>query len=148
MTIEQVAKGHSNLSRFKTALTKTKTFEKLLASIKKQLETSKIIIKTGLIIDASIIGTSLRPKGKTNFKVNEDRCEDHVVVHKGYADIVNKKGNWLKKGKYHFGFKKYHVTDNEGLVLRVLTKTASKNEIANLEEVVETVNVVLPKDIP
>ena len=40
------------------------------------------------------------------------------------------------------------MTDDEGLVLGVLTTTASKNEIANLEEVLETVNVDLPQDIP
>ena len=149
MTIEQVAPDHSTLSRFRTALTKTKTFEKLFASINKQLETHNIIVKTGLIIDASVIDTPLRPKGKTNFKVTEDRCDDQVEVHKEYADSVDKEGTWLKKrGKYHFGFKKHHVTDNEGLVLGVLTTTASKNEIANLEEVLETVNVVLPKNIP
>jgi IS5 family transposase len=149
MTIEQVAPDHSTLSRFRTALTKTQTFEKLFTSINKQLEAHNIIVKTGLIIDASVIDTPLRPKGKTNFKVTEDRCADQVEVHKEYADSVDKEGTWLKKrGKYHFGFKKHHVTDNEGLVLGVLTTTASKNEIANLEEVLETVNVVLPKDIP
>jgi IS5 family transposase len=149
MTIEQVAPDHSTLSRFRTALTKTQTFEKLFASINKQLETHNIIVKTGLIIDASVIDTPLRPKGKTNFKVTQDRCEDQVEVHKEYADSVDKEGTWLKKrGKYHFGFKKHHVTDNEGLVLGVLTTTASKNEIANLEEVLETINVVLPEKIP
>ena len=149
MTIEQVAPDHSTLSRFRTALTNTQTFEKLFTSINKQLEAHHIIVKTGLIIDASVIDTPLRPKGKTNFKVTEDRCDDQVEVHKEYADSVDKEGTWLKKrGKYHFGFKKHHVTDNEGLVLGVLTTTASKNEIANLEEVLETVNVVLPKGIP
>ena len=149
MTIEQVAPDHSTLSRFRTALTKTQTFEKLFTSINKQLEAHNIIVKTGLIIDASVIDTPLRPKGKTNFKVTEDRCADQVEVHKEYPDSVDKEGTWLKKrGKYYFGFKKHHVTDNEGLVLGVLTTTASKNEIANLEEVLETVNVVLPKNIP
>lgn len=149
MTIEQVAPDHSTLSRFRTALTNTQTFEKLFTSINKQLEAHHIIVKTGLIIDASVIDTPLRPKGKTNFKVTEDRCDDQVEVHKEYADSVDKEGTWLKKrGKYHFGFKKHHVTDNEGLVLGVLTTTASKNEIANLEEVLETVNVALPKGIP
>jgi IS5 family transposase len=149
MTIEQVAPDHSTLSRFRTALTKTQTFEKLFTSINKQLEAHNIIVKTGLIIDASVIDTPLRPKGKTNFKVTEDRCADQVEVHKEYPDSVDKEGTWLRKrGKYHFGFKKHHVTDNEGLVLGVLTTTASKNEIANLEEVLETINVVLPKDIP
>ncbi len=149
MTIEQVAPDHSTLSRFRTALTKTQTFEKLFTSINKQLEAHNIIVKTGLIIDASVIDTPLRPKGKTNFKVTEDRCADQVEVHKEYPNSVDKEGTWLKKrGKYHFGFKKHHVTDNEGLVLGVLTTTASKNEIANLEEVLETVNVALPKGIP
>jgi IS5 family transposase len=149
MTIEQVAPDHSTLSRFRTALTKTKTFEKLFSSINKQLETHNIIVKTGLIIDASVIDTPLRPKGKTNFKVAEDRCEEDVKIEKEYANSVDKEGTWLKKrGKYHFGFKKHHVTDNEGLVLGVLTTTASRNEIANLEEVLDTVNVGLPKNIP
>ena len=149
MTIEQVAPDHSTLSRFRTALTKTKTFEKLFASINQQLEQNNIIVKTGLIIDASVIDTVLRPKGKANYKVTEYRSEEEVEVKKEYADSVDKDGTWLKKrGIYHFGFKKHHVTDDEGLVLGVLTTTASKNETANLEEVLDTVNIELPKDIP
>jgi len=149
MHIDQVAPDHSTLSRFRSALTKTKTFEKLSASINEQLEAHNIIVKTGIIVDASVIDTPLRPKGKTNHKVTEDRAQEEVAVTKEYARSVDKEGTWLKKrGKYHFGFKKHHVTDNEGLVLGVLTTTASKNEIANLEQVLDTVNVALPKDIP
>ena len=149
MHIDEVAPDHSTLSRFRSSLTKTKTFEKLFSSINAQLEAHNIIVKTGIIVDASVIDTPLRPKGKTNHKVTEDRTEQEIVVTKEYADSVDKQGTWLKKrGKYHFGFKKHHVTDNEGLVLGVLTTTASKNEIANLEEVLKTVNVALPKDIP
>lgn len=100
-------------------------------------------------MDASVIDTPLRPKGKTNHKVTEDRTEEEVAVTKEYGGSVDKDGTWLKKrGKYHFGFKKHYVTDSEGLVLGVLTTTASKNEISNFEEVLETVNVALPKDIP
>ena len=73
MTIEQAALYHSTLSRFRTALTKTNTFEKLFSSINKQLEKNNIIVKAGLIIDASVIDTHLRPKGATNYKVSEDR---------------------------------------------------------------------------
>ena len=149
MTIEQVAPDHSTLSRFRTALTKTNTFEKLFSSINAQLEAHDIIVKKGIIVDASVIETPLRPKGKTNHKVTEDRSEEELEVKKDYPDSVDKDGTWLKKrGKYHFGYKKHHVTDQEGLVLGVLTTTASKNEIANLEEVLNTVTVSLPRDIP
>lgn len=149
MHLEEVAPDHSTLSRFRTALTKTGTYEKLFKSINTQLESHHIIIKTGIIVDASIVDTPLRPKGKTNFKVTQDRSEEQVVVKKDYADSVDNDGTWLKKrGKYHYGFKKHHVTDNEGLVLGVHTTTASLNEISNLEDVLESVNIALPEYIP
>jgi IS5 family transposase len=149
MNIDQVAPDHSTVSRFRTALTQTKTFEKLFSSINAQLEAHNIIVKKGIIVDASVVDTQLRPKGKTNHKVTEDRTEEEIAVKKEYGESVDKDGTWLKKrGKYHFGFKKHHVTDQEGLVIGVLTTTASKNEIANLEELLETVNIDLPKDIP
>ena len=149
MTIEQTSPDHSTLSRFRTALTKTKTFERLFSSINSQLEVHNIIVKKGVIVDASVVDTPLRPKGKTNHKVTEDRSEETVQVKKDYANSVDKDGTWLKKrGKYHFGYKKHHVTDDEGLVLGVLTTTASKNEVSNLEDVLDTVTVALPKDIP
>lgn len=42
--------------------------------------------------------------------------------------------------------KKHYVTNDGGLVLRVVTTKASTNEIAKLEEVLDAAN--LPKDIP
>ena len=148
LTIEQLAPDHSTLSRFRTSMTKTGSYELLFKEINKQLEAHKIIVKSGAIIDASVIDTPLRPKGKTTHKVTEDRKDEkEVKVEKEYAQSVDKDATWLKKGgKYRFGFKKHYVTDNEGLVLGVLTTTASKNEISNLEEVLDKAD--LPKGIP
>lgn len=149
LNIDQVAPDHSTVSRFRTAMTDAGAYEKLFKVINTQLETHQIIVKKGLIVDASVIDTPLRPKGKTTHKITEDRSEEEVFVKKEYADSVDKDGTWLKKrGKYHFGFKKHHVTDNQGLVLGVLTTTASRNEIANLEDVLETINLEIPKNIP
>ena len=148
LTIDQVAPDHSTLSRFRTAMTKSGSFDKLFKEINKQLASHKIIVKTGAIIDASVIDTPLRPKGKTNHQVTKDReDEQEVQVTKDYAESVDKEASWLKKrGKYHYGYKKHHVTDDQGLVLGVLTTKASVNEIANLEQVLDTAD--LPKDIP
>ncbi|MFB9057827.1 transposase [Mariniflexile ostreae] len=113
MQIDEVALDHSTLSRFRTALTKNNTFEKLFSSINAQLEAQNIIVKKGIIVEASVIDTPLRPKGKSNHKVTEDRSEEGaIVVKKRYAESVDRDGTWLKKrGKYHFCFKKHHVTD-------------------------------------
>lgn len=146
LTIEQTAPDHSTLSRFRTALTKTGTFDKLFKSINSQLEQHEIIVKKGAIVDASVVDTPLRPKGKSRHKVTEDRSEEEVEVTKEYAKSVDEEGTWLKKrGKFHFGYKKHYVTDEEGLVLGVLTTTASTNEISNLEDVLDTAD--LPKGI-
>ena len=148
LTIEQVAPDHSTLSRFRTAMTKSGAYEILFKTINTQLEFHNIIVKTGAIVDASVIDTPLKPKGKTNHKVTEDRKdEQEVAVTKDYADSVDKEASWLKKGgKYRYGYKKHHVTDDEGLVLGVLTTKASTNEVANLEEVLDTAD--LPENIP
>lgn len=147
MTIDQVAPDHSTLSRFRTAMTKAEVYELLFKQINDQLEAHSIIVKTGAIVDASVIDTPLRPKGKTNHAVTQDRSdEDEVKVEKIYANSVDKEASWLKKrGKYHYGFKKHYVTDEEGLVLGVVTTKASVNEISNLEEVLDSAD--LPQGI-
>lgn len=146
--IDQIAPDHSTLSRFRTAMTKAGAYEFLFKEINKQLETNQIIVKKGAIVDASVIDTPLKPKGKTNYKVTRDREDaQEIEVTKDYADSVDKEASWLKKGgKYHYGYKKHYVTDEEGLVLGVLTTKASVNEIANLEEVLDKAD--LPGNIP
>lgn len=148
LTIDQVAPDHSTLSRFRTAMTKAGIYDKLFQLINQQLEAKNIIVKKGVLVDASVVDTPLRPKGKSNHKVTQDRVDQQEVsLEKDYPDSVDKEAAWLKKrGKYHYGYKKHHITDQEGLVLGVLTTKASKNEISNLDELLNTVN--LPEDIP
>jgi len=147
LTIDSVAPDHSTLSRFRKAMTKAGAYELLFKEINEQLEQRGIIVKTGAIVDASVVDTPLKPKGKSNHNVTEDRSENEVPVKKEYAHSVDKDASWLKKrGKFHFGYKKHYVTDQEGLVLGVVTTKASTNEISNLEDVLDS--AVLPEGIP
>jgi len=150
LNIDQIAPDHSTLSRFRTALTKAGAYEKLFKEINRQLESHKIIVKTGAIVDASVIDTPLKPKGKANHNVAEDSkdgsTDEPTKLEKSYPKSVDNEASWLKKiGKLHYGYKKHHVTDEEGLVLGVLTTKANVNEISNLEEVLDTAD--LPKNI-
>jgi IS5 family transposase len=146
LTLEQVAPDHSTLSRFRTQMTNAKVYEKLFKELNKQLENHKIIVKTGAIVDASVIDTPLKPKGKLTHQVVEDRSEETqeptTEAVKEYADSVDKEASWIKKaGKLRYGYKKHYVTDNEGLVLGVVTTKASANEITNLEEVLDAADL-------
>ena len=148
LTINQVAPDHSTLSRFRTAMTKAGIYDKLFKLINKQLEDKNIIVKKGVLVDASVVDTPLRPKGKTPHKVTKDREDKkEVIIEKQYPKSVDKEASWLKKsGKYHYGYKKHHITNEEGLVLGVVTTKASVNEIGNLEEVLDSADI--PENIP
>lgn len=147
LSIDGVAPDHSTLSRFRTAMTKSGAYDYLFQEVNRQLEAHQIIIKKGVLVDASVVETPLKPKGKTTYQVTEDRIDEtEVKLCKEYTDRVDKEASWLKKGgDYHYGYKKHYVTDQEGLVLGVVTTKASVNEITNLEEVLDSAN--LPEGI-
>jgi IS5 family transposase len=63
---------HRVISRFRTELTKKGVYEKLFKAMNKQLEKHKTIVKTGAIVDASIIDTPLETQ-RGNYLRNSDR---------------------------------------------------------------------------
>lgn len=157
ISLDSPVPDHSVISRFRTELTKKGVYEKLFKAMNKQLEKHRIIVKTGAIVDASIIDTPLKPKGKTTYEIETDRGPERTQEEQEYeqqAQVLVKKqhpgvdseARWIKKaGKTRYGYKKHHVTDTEGLVLGVLTTPANVNETANLEEVLATAD--LPENI-
>lgn len=159
MNIDQVAPDHSTISRFRSLMTKKRVYQKLFKEINRQLEAHSIIVKTGALVDASIIDSPLKPKGKAKYKVAEDREqqarsadelskeESAKKLEKLNQSSVDTDAAWIRKaGKLRYGYKKHYVTDDEGLVLGVLTTPASLSEITNLEEVLNTAD--LPQGIP
>ena len=60
---------HSVISRFRTEMTKRKVYDKLLKEINKQLVKHGILVKQGILLDASVVDTLRKPKGKTEYEV-------------------------------------------------------------------------------
>ncbi len=141
--IDQVSPDPSTLSRFRTAMTQANAYERLFKEIHGQLERHPIIIKKGVIVDASVIETPLKPKGKVHYKVTAESGEQKEArVKKEDKASVDEQASWLKKrGKYYYGDKKHYVTDEEGLVLGVVSTKASVNEGSNLEEVLASADL-------
>ena len=146
LSIDDKAPDHSVLSRFRTLMTQSRAYDKVLKELNKQLEKHKIIVKTGALIDASITTSPRSPSGKPAYEIEEDRTEqDNATLEQERQAIslvkktqpgVDTQARWLKKaGKLHYGYKKHVVSDPEGLVLGVVTTAANENEVANLEEV-------------
>jgi len=159
LTMEEVSPDHSTLSRFRKEMTQKKVYDLLLNALNKQLEKHDIIVRKGAIVDASIIDSPLKPKGKVPYEIANDREDNPVneleieqeIKAKALLKIeqpsVDTEAAWIKKGgKLRYGYKKHVVTDTEGLILGVITTPANVNEISNLEDVLKDID--LPKGIP
>ncbi len=72
LRFEDDVPDHSTICRFRKVLTDKKAHEKLLNAINKQLENHSILIKQGAIIDASIIPTERKSKGKKAFEITNE----------------------------------------------------------------------------
>jgi IS5 family transposase len=150
LPLDRSAPDNSTLSRFRTELTEKKVYEKLFRAMNKQLEKHQIIVKKGILVDASITDSPLKPKGKANYEIVTDR-EQEEISEQEIAAVkmvrvnspgVDTEAAWIKKtGKLRYGYKKHVVTDEEGLVLGLLTTAANLNEITNLEDVLDTLEI-------
>ena len=137
---------HSRVSRFRTILAKQGTFDLLLNELNEQLEKNNLIVKKGVIVDASVTDTNRKPRGKKKFEIIEAGSEDNGVEKNEpvvkTASNVDREGAWLKKGnKIHYGYKKHVSCDEEGLILAVHTTPANESDIKNLEIVIEKSNL-------
>ena len=79
LDLEDKVSDHSTLSRFRIALTKAKAMDKVLSAVYKQLENHKLIVKTGIKVDASLTATPLKLKSRRKYEIAEDRKEDRVL---------------------------------------------------------------------
>ena len=159
LSLDDKSPDHSVVSRFRTELTQKGVYDELHKEFVNQLERHNIIVKTGGLIDASITDSPRKPKGKPQHEVVVDRAEEsrpegeakkeeaQVKLIKKEQPGVDSEGRWVKKGKkLRYGYKKHIVTDNEGMILGLLTTAANVNEIANLDDVLDTCQ--LPKGTP
>lgn len=159
ISLDDSVPDHSVISRFRSELTSKGVYEKLFKAMNKQLEKHRILVKTGAIVDASIVDSPYKPKGKAAYEVAADRSEDEraeqdLVAEEGAQRLmkvtspgVDSEARWVKKaGKARYGYKKHYVCDPEGLVMGVHTTAANVNEISNLEEVLDSAD--LPENIP
>lgn len=168
LSIEHKSPDHSTICRFRNEMVEKKVFDKLFKALNKQLEKHKIIVKSGILIDASITNSPFLPKQKPNFELmpmdrkedenpqeNSDQqtekqenpqenSENQTVIYQDIQEIESGdlEAAWLKKGKKaHFGYKKHVATDEQGLVLGIVTTPANKSDTKQFEAILNTLDL-------
>ena len=105
----------TTILRFRHLLEKHRLTEKLFAEVRQLLEEKKLLLKSGTIVDATIIAAP--PSTKNAAKERDPEMRQ------------------TRKGKqWHFGMKLHVGTDRRGLVHSVVTGPASQGDITRLDE--------------
>jgi IS5 family transposase len=118
-SMENSIPDETTICRFRNELAKRGLFERLLDQINEQLQSRRLLLRTGTIVDAGLISSSRRPR-KVIEVMAEDRKEEETAVlsnHKlTYSDDVE--ATWVRKGNQpHYGYKMHMATDPAGFVL-------------------------------
>ena len=155
LSLEDNCPDHSVISRFRTEMTKRKAYDKLLKEINKQLVTHGILVKQGILLDASVVDTLRKPKGKTEYEVVIDREEEsqeeqseqepqqenRSKLVKKVKSGVDKEARWVKKrGRLHYGYKQHTATNEEGSVLALITTPANESDTKHVEDVLDKID--------
>ncbi len=104
---------HSTFCRFRSRLRKLKLTKKLFKEINNQLISKKLIVNNGVIVDATVVQSSRKPKKTIVIDdIVEDRKEENGHIdspHNSKVTVEYSKdmdATWTKKGsKYHYGYK-------------------------------------------
>lgn len=148
LILEDDVPDHSTLSRFRKELTGKKSMDRMLRKINNQLEQHKVIVKSGVAVDASITDSPLSPKGKTTWEIATDRKEDdREDTDKNKEDNFHKlerqqkpgtdsEARWVKKGgKSRYGYKRHDAVDVNGIIVGTHTTTANEHDSKGLRHV-------------
>jgi len=116
--LEEAVPDHSTISRFRSLLAERGLAERVFAEVNRQIEARGVVIKSGTIIDATVIAAAAaeppRQKG-------------------GGSSAVDPDARWVKNqttGKARFGYKLHAAVDHGSGIIRQARITA-----ANLPEV-------------
>ncbi|MFR9542831.1 MAG: IS5 family transposase [Rikenellaceae bacterium] len=151
--LDATVPDHSVICRFRGELNKRNGYEKLFTEINRQLEQHKILVRTGVIVDASITDSPRRPRGKQEYDIVKDREEDaakeSATVKENAVKLVKKvqpnvdpEAAWIeKRGVFRFGYKLHEGVDPNGLILGVHTTPANESDIRNLKPVLDKIEL-------
>jgi IS5 family transposase len=107
---------HSTLSRFRKALRITGLDQALMDEIGRQLEAGGLVVKTGTLLDATLVEAQVRPPSH--------------AAGPGAQSPQDPEAQWTRKGgQSHFGYKAHVAVDaGSGLIRRAILTSARLNE--------------------
>ena len=145
--IDDKVPDHSTICRFRNKLIEKDLIDKILTEVNDQLSENNFKVKKAnlAVIDATLIESNARPNRTKTIEENiaNDREEKQIRNNEisnltiEESESSDPDATWLKKGsKYHFGYKSFATTDEEGFIDKTKTIPANQSEINQMEDMV------------
>lgn len=117
LSAEDETPDHTTIWRFREAVSKAGLIEPLFAELQRQLEARGLVVKTGTLIDASLISSAARRP-----RMDEDKASP--------IDPDARFGTSNERGRFTFGYKMHVAVDQGSTLVRAFRLTP-----ANIQEV-------------
>lgn len=137
---------HSTICRFRNSLLEKELYKKLLEEINNQLENKGFLLKTGTIVDATVVESHCHPRKITKvFTVDRKEEESKTDIEIKVEYSKDSEAAWLKKGKKaYYGYKSHVASNFEGYILSAHLTSANESDINQFVTVLD--NLELEKD--
>lgn len=150
LSLDQAAPDHSVISRFRTRLDRLGLIEPLLEDLHRQIEAKSLILKQGTLLDATLVGSAVRPPPaprpkNTRMAAARPPAQTHAQAQaepaakpappadpfvSGKLSRIDPDARWALKGKKAcFGYKLHLAVDDERRIIRAHRLTpANRND--------------------
>jgi len=147
ISLDEDVPDHTTICRFRTLLAEKKLLQKLLNEVNMQLAAQGKLVKTGCVVDATIISSAARPRKQVDVEmVTVDREEDNDSECKVTVSYSNDaQAAWTRKGsRYYYGYKGHMAVDSgDGFILTGHVTPANSADTQQMERLVRSAR--LPK---
>ena len=146
LSVDSKIPEHSTISRFRTKLLEKNLMGKILLEVNKQLEAHNLLVKEGIIVDATTVSSNRHPRKMVEIEEMSKDREEKEEVKISYSD--DEEAKFLVKGnKIVYGYKCHVATDKAGFMLGGFVTGANESDVSNLSGVLERVDLEEGTDI-
>ena len=123
---EDTIPDETTICKFRNKLIKEELLGLIFDEVKKMMESKRLILNEGTLIDATLIHSS-EPKRKkdNNGKVVSNKAHDKDATYTS------------KRGRKHHGLKMHIATDTNGIIKKVIATTASTHDSTQFDALTE-----------
>ena len=142
ITMDDDVPDHTTICRFRNILAEKKCLQKLLDEVNQQLSAKGKLVRSGCVVDATIISSSSHPHKQVDIETvaidREEEDTDTCRVSVSYSKDIE--AGWTRKGShYYYGYKGHMAVDSvNGFVLNGHVTPANYSDTKELKRLVSS----------